>query len=168
MRKMVWLGGVTEITAELLQGLGIRALILDLDNTLTTHDNPGAAQGVPQWLEQMRESGVKLIIVSNNTYARVKPFSDMLGLEFVPDGMKPLSKGVNKAQKQLGVPFSQIAMVGDQVYTDMFAAVFKRLCFIYVEPIEYENTAFFRFKRRTERLFLPKEVKARLKGKHGW
>ena len=39
--------GVCDITLELLGRLGVRALILDVDNTLTTHDNPVPSQGVP-------------------------------------------------------------------------------------------------------------------------
>ena len=38
------------------------------------------------------------MIVSNNHDYRVKPFADMLGLEFVSEGRKPLSKGINEAQ----------------------------------------------------------------------
>ena len=40
------LRSVCDITPELLGKLGVRGLLLDIDNTLTTHDNPTPAPGV--------------------------------------------------------------------------------------------------------------------------
>ena len=45
---------VTDITPEILKKLNIRGLILDLDNTLTTHDNPRPADGVLEWIDLMK------------------------------------------------------------------------------------------------------------------
>ncbi|MBQ1519651.1 MAG: HAD hydrolase family protein, partial [Ruminococcus sp.] len=79
-----------DITPDFLKKHGIKGLILDVDNTLTTHDNPVPADGITEWLENMRNNGIKLIIVSNNHPERVKPFADPLGLDFVSDSGKPL------------------------------------------------------------------------------
>ena len=97
-----------------------------------------------------------MAIVSNNHPARVKPFADMLGLEFICEGKKPLSSGFNRAQKLMEIPFSQLAAVGDQIFTDILGANLKRIKGIYVSPIEHEKTRFFRFKRWAEKPFLPK------------
>ena len=92
-----------DITPGFLKKHGIKGLILDVDNTLTTHDNPVPAEGITEWLENMRSSGIKLIIVSNNHPERVKPFADPLGLDFVSDSGKPLRKGYTAAMKKMGV-----------------------------------------------------------------
>ncbi|MGN0622301.1 MAG: YqeG family HAD IIIA-type phosphatase [Porcipelethomonas sp.] len=147
---------VLEITPEFLAENNIRGLLLDLDNTLTTHDNPRPADGVVEWIRRILASGVKMVIVSNNHPPRVKPFADMLGLEFVCEGKKPLSSGFNRAQKLMGVPFKQLAVVGDQIYTDILGANIRRVRGIYVYPIEHEKTLFFKFKRWAEKPFLPK------------
>lgn len=157
-KSTIALKSVVDITMELLKAHNITGLILDLDNTLTTHDNPEPAEGVLEWLDEMKKSGIKLMIVSNNHDYRVKPFADMLGLEFVSEGRKPLSKGINEAQKRMGVPFSQLAVVGDQIFTDILGANLKRIKSIYVKPIEYEKTTFFKVKRKAEKLFLPKNI----------
>ena len=157
--KTIWLNSVTEITPELLEKNGITALILDLDNTLTTHDNPVPGEGVLEWIEGMKSADIQMIIVSNNHAERVKPFAKILGLDFVPDGKKPLSKGINEAGRRLGAPFSETAIVGDQIFTDILAAKLKRLRSIYVKPIEHETTTFFKFKRKMERFFIPKEFR---------
>ncbi len=147
---------VTEITPEFLIKNNIRGLLLDLDNTLTTHDNPVPGDGVTEWLDSMRSAGIKMVIVSNNHPPRVKPFADMLGLDFVCEGKKPLSSGFNRAQKRMGIPFSQLAVVGDQIFTDMLGANLKRVRGIFVYPIEHEKTKFFKLKRWAEKPFLPK------------
>ena len=65
----------TDITPEFLHALGVKNLILDVDNTLTTHDNPTPGQGVPGWLDLMRAEGFNMMIVSNNHRERVTPVS---------------------------------------------------------------------------------------------
>lgn len=157
-KSTIALKSVLEITTEMLKNNNLKGLILDLDNTLTTHDNPKPADGVLDWLDEMKKSGIKIMIVSNNHGYRVKPFAEMLGLEFVSDGLKPLSRGINEAQKRMGIPFSQLAVVGDQIFTDILGANLKRIKSIYVKPIEYEKTTFFKIKRKAEKLFLPKDI----------
>ena len=76
------LRSVCDITPTMLQHFGIRGLLLDLDNTLTTHDNPRPAEGVLDWITVMKENGIAMCIVSNNHPPRVKPFADLLGLPF--------------------------------------------------------------------------------------
>ena len=81
---------VMDIDYNLLQRFGIKGLILDVDNTLTTHGHPEPSQGVIEWLEQMRRDGIQLMILSNNTTERVQPFAKKLGLEFISRACKPI------------------------------------------------------------------------------
>ncbi len=149
---------VTDITPEILDRMGVRGLILDLDNTLTTHDNPVPADGVLDWIDLMNRSGVKLMIVSNNHAPRVKPFADMLGLPFVSEGRKPLTKGFREAMHRMGLTKKELAAVGDQIYTDVLGANLFRIKMLYVSPIEFEKTTFFKVKRKMEIPFLPKKL----------
>ena len=59
---------------------GIRALILDVDNTLTGHGSQQLPPAIAAWLQTMKESGVKLRVASNNMPGRVRPFAQKLGL----------------------------------------------------------------------------------------
>lgn len=147
----------TDITPEFLKTNNIKGLILDLDNTLTTHDNPQPAEGVLDWLQLMKESGIKLMIVSNNHAPRVQPFADMLGLTFVSEGKKPLTKGFSEAVKLMGLSRKEVAAVGDQIFTDVLGANLFGIKMLYVVPIEHEKTTFFKVKRKLEKPFLPKK-----------
>lgn len=149
---------ITDIEISFLRNNELNGLILDVDNTLTTHDNPVPAEGVTEWIENMKQNDIKLIIVSNNHSPRVKPFADLLGIDFVCEGKKPLSKGFRQATEKLKLPFNKIGAVGDQIYTDILGANLFGIKSLYVSPIEYEKTRFFRFKRKMEIPFIPKKL----------
>lgn len=151
------LKSVLEITPEALKKRDIKALVLDLDNTLTTHDNPTPAEGVLDWIANMQSAGIKLLIVSNNTAERVTPFAQMLGLHFVPNGAKPLPKGFKQAIAELGVGRSHVCAVGDQIFTDILGANMAGIRSIFVYPIEPEHSTFFKVKRAIEKPLLPKK-----------
>ena len=81
---------ITDLPASFFKERGLRAVILDVDNTLTTHNNPVPAKGVPEWIRTMQEAGLTLTILSNNYKERVEPFAKQLGLPFVSMAAKPL------------------------------------------------------------------------------
>ncbi len=150
---------ITDITPDFLRKNDIRGLILDVDNTLTTHDNPVPAKGVKEWIATMRNNKIRLIIVSNNHMPRVKPFADMLEIDFVCDGRKPLTVGFREALKKIGLPKENISAVGDQIFTDVLGANLFGVRMLYTAPIEKEKTTFFKVKRFLEKPFLPKKFK---------
>ena len=82
-RAKIALRSVCDITPQLLEKLGVCGLLLDIDNTLTTHDNPVPAAGVEAWVAGMQAAGISLCLVSNNHPPRVEPFAKRLGLDFV-------------------------------------------------------------------------------------
>lgn len=148
---------VGEITPEFLHKKQIKGLLLDLDNTLTTHNNPVPPQSSLDWLDKMRAAGIKLMIVSNNHAPRVTPFAEQLGLDFVSEGKKPLTFGYTRAIKRLGLEKRSVAAVGDQIFTDVLGSNLKGIRSIFVFPIEPETSLPFRFKRAIEKAFLPKK-----------
>lgn len=148
---------VSDITPEFLRGEGIAALILDLDNTLTTHNNPVPREDISLWLDCMRAEGIRMLILSNNHYDRVKPFSESLGLDFVCDGGKPLGSGYKRCLKLLDMDKGNVASVGDQIYTDVLGSGLFGIRSIFTFPIAWETGFWFRVKRFLEKPFLPKK-----------
>ena len=152
---------IHDIPLDFFEREGILALILDLDNTLTTHNNPVPDEKRLEWFRRVKESGLRMIIVSNNHPERVKPFAEFLGLNFVPDGGKPLPRGYNEACERLGLEKSQIAAVGDQIFTDVMGCKMAGIRSIFVFPIEPETGFWFRVKRTLEKPLLPRRLKKR-------
>ncbi|MCL2579825.1 MAG: YqeG family HAD IIIA-type phosphatase [Oscillospiraceae bacterium] len=152
----IYLKSIAAVTPDLLSRWGVRGLILDVDNTLTTHNNPDPAPEVEGWLELMRENHIEMIILSNNHPGRVRPFAQALGMGFTANAGKPRLVGFKRAAAELGLPKEQIAVVGDQIFTDILGGNRWGARTILIKPIEPENDLFFRVKRRLERIVMRK------------
>ncbi|MGN0624759.1 MAG: YqeG family HAD IIIA-type phosphatase [Oscillospiraceae bacterium] len=140
-----------DITADGLRKMGVEGLILDIDNTLTTHDHPVPDSRILQWLDQMRAAGIRLILLSNNHPSRVAPFAQKLGLAFEADAKKPLPGGYRRAASAMGLSPRQTAVVGDQIFTDVLGANLAGMPSILVEPFQMEPFFRFRLKRFLEK-----------------
>ena len=90
------------IHPDFLAAHGIRALVLDADNTLTGDNSQVLEPSVQAWLDEMRAAGISLTIVSNNTPKRVRPFAERVGLAWVPLACKPFTIGLRVARRRLG------------------------------------------------------------------
>ncbi len=145
-----WLKSVLSIDEEFLRENHVEALVLDLDNTLSMHGNPAAGEGVEEWLDKMRGLGIKMRVVSNNTNRRVAPLAAKLGLEFTANGAKPLTFGIARAMRTMGVDKKNTLVVGDQIFTDIIAGNLKGVRTVLVEPFHLEKTWTFRLKRKLE------------------
>ncbi len=145
------LGKMIDITPELLRSLDISALLLDIDNTMTTHDNPVPAPGVTEWIERMKSEGFDLVVVSNNSEERVAPFARLIGLDFVSKGNKPLPSGFRRACEKLGINPRNAAVVGDQIFTDILGGNLLGAYTILTEPYQFEDMPFFKVKRALEK-----------------
>ena len=144
-------GSVTEITPELLRKEGVRALILDVDNTLTLPDDQTVSFEIKAWLSDMKSHNIGLAIVSNNDRERIEPFAQKLGVMYICKARKPLPGGYRKALRLMSIPAEHAAVVGDQVYTDVLGARSCGMKAWLVEPFVAEESKFFRFKRRLEK-----------------
>ena len=103
---------VTAITKEFLEQHGLRGLILDVDNTLTTHNNPQVDEQVLEWLSRRSADGIAMIILSNNSPERVQPFAEALKLPFVANALKPRRTGYEQAIRRLGLPPGRLPPLG--------------------------------------------------------
>jgi hypothetical protein len=134
---------------------GIRGLIVDLDNTLLGFGESELAEDHIAWVARAHEQGMRAVMLSNNFSDRVTAVAALLGIRCVPNALKPLPFGFLRAKRMLGLSRRQIAVVGDQLFTDVLGG---RLCGFYTiltEPIENKDFAITRFFRFLERLMLP-------------
>jgi HAD superfamily phosphatase (TIGR01668 family) len=106
----------------LAAGKGIRALVLDIDNTLTADRSQELPDEVAGWLADLRAAGIGLTIVSNGAEKRVRPFAEKLGLAYLYRSAKPLPFALGVARRRMQVKRREMAMVGDQLYADRMAA----------------------------------------------
>ena len=159
---------ITDVTVEDLRRLGAACVLLDVDNTLTTHDAPELDAAVVAWLDEMRKHFI-LVIVSNNNAERVAPFAAKIGLPFHAVSRKPLPGGFWEAGAEHNVAAKECVVIGDQIFTDILGANLAGMKSILLEPIELETKQkFIVFKRKIERPMLnSRKQKARRERDYG-
>lgn len=161
----LYVENISEITASMLMKMGMEAVVLDIDNTLVPHDDPNPTDEVNAFLKDMRENNIKICVVSNNNFERVKPFCERIGIEnFVCDALKPKAYGYTEACRVLCCDLKKTVGIGDQIFTDIWGGN-RAGCFtILVEPIDKKSeTRFIKFKRILEKPFLRRAKKRRQK-----
>ena len=146
---------IWDIPFEFFKDNKINAVFLDVDNTLTTHDNPDCHENAKAWIDAMQENGIKLIILSNNTPERVRPFAESVGLDFIT-GTKPEKKIYLDAMNRVGEKAQNCAAVGDQLFTDVWGANRAGVVSILTKPIYEDFVPFIKFKRFLEKPLLKK------------
>lgn len=152
-------GHYWEITPAFLASIGVRALLIDIDNTLAPYEQPEPDDRIREWFKGLGENGVKVALVSNNHAPRVEKFNETLGLLAFADSGKPKKKTLLVAMERLGVDKTETAMLGDQLLTDAYAGKHIGLPALIVPPIKDKTNLFFRFKRLCERPFIRKYAK---------
>ena len=149
-----------EVTPEFLRELGIKALLIDIDNTLAPYEQDTPDERIFAWFDSLRENGIKAALISNNHPPRVELFNKELGLPAYPDSGKPKSHALLAAMEEMGATPEHTAGLGDQLLTDTLAVHRLDMLSIIVPPIKDKTTLFFRFKRLLERPYIRKYKKA--------
>lgn len=151
---------VTDITVQYLKDNNIKALMLDVDNTLLDFDL-NIIEGLEQWYEELKKENIKCIIVSNsNKLKKVKMISELLEIPYVMFATKPFKRGFKKAQKILDVNYENIGVVGDQIFTDIIGANRLKMFSILVHPIAEKDLWMTKIKRPLEELVIKKYLKS--------
>ncbi len=156
LKPLVKVEKVTDISIGILDKYGIKALVLDVDNTLSTHHGQVLTDGLEVWLDLMRENGIKMTVLSNSNSKRLLPFAQKIGLDFISLGLKPLPFGYLRALKRLGTQKSETAIVGDQLFTDILGGNTVGIKTVLLTPIKPETSLRFRMKRKVEAFVIKK------------
>ena len=146
----LYLNSVKEITLDLLNKHNLKGIILDVDNTLIDY-HKNIPDGIEAWAESLKQAGISLCIASNsNNKEKVEQVAKKLDIPYIYFSMKPLKAGFKKAKNILNLPNEQIAVVGDQILTDIIGANRMKMFSILVKPIAEKDIWITRLKRPLE------------------
>lgn len=152
LKPDIKLNRITDISVPMLKKHNIKGLILDVDNTLSTHHGEVLLDGLIEWLNYMAYSKVKLIILSNSKEKRVGPFAQKIGLDYFSLGLKPLPFGYWKSARKMSLSLKETAIVGDQIFTDSLGGHLSGVKTIILNPIEEEKMLSFKVRRKLEKI----------------
>jgi HAD superfamily phosphatase (TIGR01668 family) len=100
----------------------------------------------------MKQSGLKLCIVSNALEERVKIVGETLGIPWVSQAIKPRKVPFKKALALLGTTPGETATIGDQLFTDIWGGNRMALFTIWTNPLGRQELSFTKMVRRLEKL----------------
>lgn len=145
---------ITTIPYEKLLNKNISALIFDIDNTLVPFDIPEATDDIVEFFNNLKTMGFKVCLLSNNNKNRVELFNKKLGVPAVYKAKKPMFKGINMALKLLETKEENTAIIGDQVFTDIWCGNRKKMVTILVKPVANRDEFTVKLKRGIESLVI--------------
>lgn len=149
-----YIRSIYSISHEGLKKRGIRGLILDIDNTLVPTYTRDADIKVKSFLDDLKKNGIRIVIVSNAKRDRVEQFCRFLDVDYVYKALKPFRKGYLRAVESMGLKTSEVAIAGDQLFTDILGGNLLGMKTLLIEPIDRNEPSLIRIKRLLEKPFL--------------
>ncbi len=151
-----YLKNVHEITIQFLLKNKIKALILDVDNTLIDYYKNLSDETI-KWAINLQGQGIKMYILSNtNKKEKVETVAKKLEIPYKFFARKPSKKGFMQIQKELNINPENIASVGDQIFTDVIGGNRCNMFTILVDPVTAKDYWYTAWKRPIENVFRKK------------
>ncbi len=146
---------VCDISPRWLRAHGVRAVALDMDNTIAKYSENEPDGQVKAWLHSLEDAGIRAAIVSNTRReARVSGVAGALGIPYRLGCRKPGRKGFLWAAETLGVRPDELMSIGDQIFTDVWGAKRAGCKAAIVYPRGMDENPLFRLRRLAERPFI--------------
>ena len=151
---------ITDISKELLTENNIQAVLIDIDNTILDKEN-NTVEGLENWIKTLKNDGIKFCILSNtNSKKKAEKLSKNLEIPYIFFAKKPLKFGFKRAQKMLKIENEvNIAVVGDQIFTDVIGGNRCKMFTILVDPVDEKDFWYTAWKRPIENKIKKKIIK---------
>ncbi|MGH2416267.1 MAG: YqeG family HAD IIIA-type phosphatase [Microcystaceae cyanobacterium] len=128
-------GPVISLTSEILQHYQLKGLVLDVDETLVPLREKQASEELRQWVEEIRQVAQLWLVSNNLSENRIGRIAQSLDLPYILGARKPSRRKLRQAINAMNLPVSQVAMVGDRLFTDVLAGNRLGMFTILVEPM---------------------------------
>ncbi|MEW5921990.1 MAG: YqeG family HAD IIIA-type phosphatase [Bacillota bacterium] len=150
----LYVSSVQQIDLKGLKNEGIKGIITDLDNTLVPWNEDAHYPEAVAWLQKIKDAGFAVCIVSNNHPRRAKTLAGIIDVPFIWQAVKPRRHAFRQALRLMNLKPAQVAVVGDQVFTDILGGNRLGLYAILVRPLKKQEFIGTRLVRQVEKLIL--------------
>ena len=131
---------IDDISHEYLVRHDILGIALDIDNTIVADGETEIVPSVSQWLKTI---ALPICLLSNGKEERVRLFAGLFGLSYICRANKPFKKAYIKTAELLGIKdVSRIAIIGDQLFSDILGGNRAGCYTIKVDPIDKAKDPF--------------------------
>ena len=139
-----------------LANRGIKCLLFDLDNTLVPASIKESNKKLRGLFKELKEKEFDVYIFSNSPKSRVKVFADDLEVKYYASTRKPFKRVLVKHLYENDYNESEVAIIGDQLLTDVLCGNSVGITTVLVNPISQKDFVLTRFTRILERKIMKK------------
>jgi len=122
-----------------LKDKGIDTLLVDVDNTLIPLETNEPSDDVYCFMDKCKVVGIEVILVSNNVKSRVSYLANKCGWKYYSFALKPFPFIFMHIMKKHELRHDKIAIVGDQLFTDVLGGNSLNIFTILCKPIKLED-----------------------------
>jgi len=134
---------------------GIKCLLIDLNNTLASYEVDYPDNKLREKIFEL-ERDFKVIIISNSSKNRIRPFKETLNIDSAFRAYKPLKKKYKKIMNSYNFKDTEIAVIGDMLITDIFGGNRMGFTTILVNGISEDEPLYVRFLRKIDNKIIKK------------
>ena len=162
-RPKMYYKSIYDINYDILKKKNIKVIIFDLDNTIMKVDENEIvpSEKVVELFQEL-SNDFKLFIASNNKKERVRRIGKYMNVHAFYSVVKPTKKIRKLLLKKYDVKMNEVAMIGDQLLTDIFTGNRLNMYTILVDPLGEKDMKITYFNR-----WLEKRIIKRIKFKRG-
>lgn len=148
-RPKIYKKSIHEVDYQKLKDDGIKCLIFDLDNTLGLISHKSCPDETLKLINKLKRD-FTVIISSNNTRKRLKPYMKELGVDGIAWSMKPSIKGLVTIKYKYHFLKKEMCIIGDQIVTDVLAGNRFHIKTILVDPMGEKDLVITGLNRKIE------------------
>jgi len=141
---------VSDLKVEFFTERKIKGILIDIDNTLIDYYE-NITEDTLKWIEAIKQSGIKILLLSNNNKDRVSRIGERLGLEGIHYASKPRRRGYVLAMEKMKLKNHEVCMIGDQLFTDVYGGNRLNMFTILVNKVHERDIWITKFKRPLEK-----------------
>ncbi len=123
------------LTPAILSHHQIKGLVLDVDETLVPLKKSEVSEDLQQWVDTIRQVTPIWLVSNNVSESRIGSIANTLTLPYLLGAVKPSRRKLRQAVQAMELPVSDVAMVGDRLFTDVLAGNRLGMFTILVEPM---------------------------------
>ncbi len=137
---------IYDIDFGLLWDDGVRHLFFDVDNTLISYSESNVSIQCINLFKSIESIGFEtVVLISNNSSVdRIERVAKQLELPAVTFACKPFVFTMRRLLQDYGINQSEVALIGDQLLTDMLLANSLKMASVFVDPIDTMHISFIK------------------------
>ena len=149
LRPDIYQKNLTDIHFNQLKKAGIKILLFDVDNTILRYKEKEIDKNIIDLIKAIKTQ-FTVVLFSNGNKRKVGRVAEILEVPYISNSLKPLSRNFKKVFIKYKVTPNEVAIIGDQILTDIKGGNNVGITTILIEPLSEKESPFTKINRSRE------------------